>query len=181
MRSLGTGFGADLAWVRPNMWRRRLELRAGDETVATMEWPRRFRSIALATTADGEWIFERAGFRPAHVSVRRAQAETEVARFAASRSGAGTLHLEGGGTIVWKPENFWRTQWGWHDAAGSLLIGFLRRTVGLQVEGVVEVEAGAPTPDRLALLVCLGWYLVVLSGHPGGGVSAGPARSSAQA
>jgi len=181
MRSLGTRFDADLAWVRPNMWCRRLELRAGDETVATLDWPRRFRSIALATTADGEWTFERAGFWPAHVSVRFAGAETEDARFEASRTGTGILHLEGGSTVAWKAGNFWRTRWGWHDAAGSLLIGFRRRTVGLQVEGAVEVEVDAPTPARLALLVCLGWYLVVLSGNPGGGVSAGPAKSSANA
>jgi hypothetical protein len=39
---------------------------------------------------------------------------------------------------------------------------------------VVELEA-AP-PDLFGVLVCLGWYLVVLTGDAGGGVSAGAAR-----
>lgn len=72
MRSLSVDSDAALAWVGPSIWRRRRELWAGDETVATMAWQKRFRSTALATTDDGGWAFERTGFWPAHVLVRRA-------------------------------------------------------------------------------------------------------------
>lgn len=176
MRSLREGLEGELVWTQPSARHRHYELRAGDETVATLDWQKSLGSLALATTADGEWTFKRAGFWHPRVTARPAGTETEVASFEAGWTGDGTLRLEGGETFAWKPGNFWQTRWGWHDAAGSLLVGFRQRTSLLKTEGVVEIEAGAPA--SLALLLCLGWYLVVLSEDDSAASAAGASAGS---
>lgn len=177
MRSLTAEIDGELIWTQPSARHRRYELRAGDETVATLDWQKSAGSLALATTADGAWTLKRDGFWHPRVTARPAGTETEVARFEAGWTGGGTLRLEGGETFAWKPGGFWQTRWGWHDAAGSVLVGFRQRTSMLKTEGVVEIEAAAPAP--LALLLCLGWYLVVLSGDDSAASAAGVAGGAA--
>jgi hypothetical protein len=149
----------DLAWKQTGYCHGEYELRAGDETVATLCW--RGGSLAIAETADGRWSFERPRYRRSWVSVRTAGSGTEIAVFSSHWTGVGTLEMAGGRLFHWSATNLWRSRWVWREADGKELVRFRSRQ-RLRLSGLVERSQGAAALPEFDLLVTLGWYLLVI-------------------
>jgi len=72
------------------------------------------------------------------------------------------LTLTDGWTFTWSPTDFWRTNWQWTGRDGQLLAKFTNQRRFVRQQGMVEVPAIVWSAPELALLVNLGWYLMLL-------------------
>ena len=88
--------------------------------------------------------------------------DAALAEFHPSWTGSGRLEL-GARQLRWVATSFWRGEWAWQDDTGTPLIRYLRGTRRPPVAGRVEIASTAGGLPDLALLVTLGWYLVLLN------------------
>jgi hypothetical protein len=168
MKSIREVAGQTLRWTQPNALRRRYELRAGSEVVATMRWEKTFGSSAIAESADGNWTFRHTGIFRSRISARATGSESEVAVFKPNWRGEGTVQGPAGRSYQWSCTSFWRSQWRFARAEGETLIRVTPGSATFRQTADVHVEAGAAALPDLALLTLLGFYLIVLmSDDPG--------------
>ncbi|HXF06806.1 MAG TPA: hypothetical protein VNM72_15540 [Blastocatellia bacterium] len=162
MRYFREVVGQELMWVQPKRLTRRYELRVGEDVLATLQWQEMFGSLAVAESADGQWTLKRSGFLRARVTIRVAGSDCDSAVFVAGWWGNGILEFLGGPRFIWKPLNFWRSEWAWTGVDGALLLRVKRKFTWTKVEGRVQIEPTAGSVPQLSLLAILGWYLVVI-------------------
>jgi len=151
--------GQELLWVQPAARKREHELRAGDDVVATLRFQR--GSLADAEAAGGHWTFKRQGFWHPRVTVRTAGSDTDIAVFQPRWVGGGTLEFPDGRTVRLSSANFWQSEWVWQDNEKPL-IRFKGRHGIVKARGAVELQPDAVASPDLAMLVLLGWYLILL-------------------
>lgn len=162
MRSIRDVAGQEFIWEQPHALERRYELRAGDETLATLRWQKRLGTLAVAETADARWTFKRAGFWHPRVTVRAEGSDTDLAVFTPGWTGSGTLNTAAGHTYRWIAANIWQSAWRWSDTADTPLVRFASRQGLTRVSAQVEPTSAGEGLDDLPLLVTLGWYLLIL-------------------
>lgn len=157
-----------LYWVQPKTLSREFELRNEVGTLATLEFGTAFGSFATARTSSGEWSLKRMGFFKPVVTVREAGQETNIGVYRPRWTGTdGDLELNGR-RYTFKTSNFWATQFEVRDSADRPLIayraGAKKRTFGDLFKTQAEVIILEPRthPGDLALLVIVGWYIIVL-------------------
>ena len=159
MRPISEIAGQELLWVQPAARKREHELRAGDDVVATLRFQR--GSLADAEAAGGHWTFKRQGFWHPRVTVRTAGSDTDIAVFQPRWVGGGTLEFPDGRTVRLSSANFWQSEWVWQDNEKPL-IRFKGRHGIVKARGAVELQPDAVASPDLAMLVLLGWYLILL-------------------
>lgn len=159
-----------MRWSRPRLLERRYTLQAGDDLLAVLRWESLFSCQAVAETADGTWVLQRTGFFRSRVVVRAVGSDTEVATVRAGWSGTGEIQASDHRRYRWRKAGFWSPFWFLEGEDGLPLVeferAFLRRAAAVRV----QPSAGA-IPD-LALLVALGWYLLVLADDDAAGAAA---------
>jgi hypothetical protein len=157
MRSLDEVGGEDLRWVKPKWLKRRYELRAGEEIVATLA--RSGGSGAVGEWSGGRYSFSQNGWFNQRIYVRgdtaNADADTPLATFTRRD---GVLTLADGRTVLWKKPSVWRSKRLWSDGVTSLVefdpaSGYASPRVTITPEGA--------RMDQLPLLLLLGEYLIV--------------------
>ena len=159
MRAIAEVAGQELLWTQPAARRREHQLRAGDEVVATLAFQR--GSLADAEAAGGHWTFKRQGFWQPRVTVRTAGSEADLAVFHPRWIGGGTLEFPNRTAVRLSSANFWQSEWMWQDSEKPLLR--IKGRHGLiKANGAVEIQPDAVTRPDLAMLVLLGWYLILL-------------------
>jgi len=173
MRAIRDLSGQELRWSSISPWQRRFALHAAGELVARLRWEKAFGSLAHAETASATWTFKRYGFLRPAVSVRVPGSDADVATLEMGWVGRGTFHAPEERKYGWVNASFWRSSWNWIDAQGEPLVlfepEFLKRAAS------VRLAPGATDSPDLPLLVCLGWYLMVLMADDAGAVAAAAA------
>jgi len=159
VRPISEFAGQELLWIQPVVRKREHELRAGDDVVATLGFQR--GSLADAQAAGGHWTFKRQGFWHPRVTVRTAGSDTDIAVFQPRWVGGGTLEFPDGRTVRLSSANFWQSEWLWQDNEKPL-IRFKGRHGIVKARGAVELEPDVVASPDLAMLVLLGWYLILL-------------------
>jgi len=160
MRPLAEVAGEELLWTQPSARKREHELHAGDDVVATLAFQR--GSLANAAAAKGEWTFKRHGFWHPRVTARIAGSETDLVVFRPHWSGGGQLDFADGQTLRFASANFWQSQWVWLEDRDKPLIRFKGRHGLVKANGAVEISPEAVHRPDIALLVLVGWYLILL-------------------
>ena len=154
-----------LLWRQPTITEEGYTLHLGDAedapTIARLRWQGSFTTRALAETGAGSWTFERSGSWRPSVTIRDAHSGAECGLYQ-SKGPGGTLTLADGWTFGWSPTDFWRANWQWTGRDGQLLAKFTDQRRFVRQQGLVEVPAIAWSAPELALLVILGWYLMLL-------------------
>jgi hypothetical protein len=150
----------DLVWVQPARSKQAFELRAADQSEATLSFER--ASLARAVTATQQWTFKREGFWHPQVTIRVSGSDVNVAVFKPGWGGGGTLELAEGRLLRFGAANFWHSQWDWLEPDGKPLVHFKSHPGLLRMEGQVDIESEAASLPELPLLVVLGWYLLIL-------------------
>jgi hypothetical protein len=167
MQSLDAVGGEELRWVKPKRLKRRYELRAGEEAVATLT---RFG----ATGATGEWnggryVFSQKGWFNQRIFVRGDPTTSDAAPLATFTRRDGVLTFADGRTLVWKKPNRWRSKRVWLDGAAPLVE--FDPANGYASPRVTITPEGAPRAE-LPLLLLLGEYLIVRAREDADAVSA---------
>ena len=182
MKNLTEIFGAKLEWREPKATARHYELRAGGELCGALNFRSAWGTLATAETAGGAWTFKRVGFLNPRVTVREAGSEEDLAVYRPRFWGDGQITLTDGATLHWRSLNFWSTQWAFTDSASRPLVTFRSGVQDQKLKDIfrtqatVEVAPAASADPRLPLLVCLGWYLILLQ-HQDTAATAGTVAS----
>ena len=159
MRPISEISGQELLWIQPAALKRQHELRAGDDVVATLTFQR--GSLADGEAAGGHWTFKRQGFWQPRVTVRTAGSDVDLAVFHPRWVGGGTLEFPDGRAARLSSANFWQSEWVWQENEKPL-IRFTGRHGFIKANGAVEIQPDAAALADLAMLVLLGWYLILL-------------------
>jgi hypothetical protein len=113
MRSLYEVSGEELRWEKPKWLKRRYELRAGEEVVATLT--RSGGSTAIGEWSGGRYVFSQKGWFYLRILVgdgATTDAVTPLAIF--TRRGS---VLTDGRTLFWVKPGFWKSRRVWSDGA----------------------------------------------------------------
>lgn len=164
MRSIRDVAGQELSWEPSQTAKYTYELRAGDEVLATLRQESRWGQRRVAETAEGAWIFDKRGVWRPQTLILDVGSGAEAARLARSGwSGKATLDLPSGRHYLWRATNIWRSRWEWQDTQGLSLARMTMKQGFAKTRGTVEIDPlAAATPD-LALLVPLGWHLMLVA------------------
>lgn len=163
MKSISDISSHEIAWVQPDWRKRDFEIRAGEDTVGTLDWKADIESLAIAKSADGVWSFKHGGFMRPWVTVRAEGKDWDVARFHLSNwNGSGFLTLGDGWKIRWGLTNMWGTEWRWDCADGTPLISIKTEPPWEENGGFIKIYPLAETATDISLLTLLGCYLIVL-------------------
>ena len=159
MRPISEIAGQELLWIQPSARKREHELRAGEDLVATLRFQR--GSLADAESAGAHWTFKRQGFWQPRVTVRTAGSDDDLAVFHPRWVGGGTLEFPDGRVVRLSSANFWQSEWVWQDNDKPVIV-FKGRHGLIKARGAVEIQPDAIAFPDLAMLVLLGWYLILL-------------------
>lgn len=176
MKAIASYIDQSLKWTQPQALKKKFELRAGDEPVATLELRSMFGSLGKGESGDGCWTFKRVGFFQTGVTVRPCESETEIAHFKNSTwSGGGTLRLPDGREFR-ATTNFWQTKLDFLDPSGEPLIS-LHSGGLLHLSAEVKVGPKASATPELPWIMMLGFYLIVMMQRDASGAAAAAAAA----
>jgi hypothetical protein len=168
MKSIRESINFGLNWSQPKAMTQAYELHAAGEVVGRLTWLNMTGSLAKAETAEGIWTFKRVGFLSPKVSSRVAGTEKDIALFEPSFTGAGWLNCESGLRLRWKSTGFWHRVWSFSQPDEQPLVSFKSAQTLFKAAAEVEIAHAARDLPELSYLVCMGWYLVVLSAADAG-------------
>lgn len=149
-----------LVWKQSAATQRHYELRAGETTVAELDFLKTFGTLARGSAASGVWTFKRTGFLSPIVTARREGETGDCAFYHPNFSSSqGQLRLATGEAFEFRLAGVW--------TRSAILIDNDRREV-FRVHLKGESSAGAAVEVRLPetpgveLLLLLCWYVLVL-------------------
>jgi hypothetical protein len=155
-----------LLWVQPKWYRRAYDLRddewTGGVVLGSLRWESAWRAVAVAEVGSERWRFSRGGFFRPSVMVAEVGSGARIGAFEGGWNGAGMLSLATGQVFSWRKANWWGSRWEWADPMGTRLALFRRAPASGRQEQV-ELSPATPLAAGGALLVALGWYLIVLA------------------
>ncbi len=154
--------GRPLTWIQKGALHAEHELRAGDEVVATLQWPKALGTLALAVTAESRWTLKRAGFLRPRVTVRSEGHESDLAVYTPAAWRDGAVVFADGRRYFWTHVHFWRGEWAFTTDAEFPVVTFRTHHGLLKASAEVEIAPTAPRRDDVPLLTVLGWYLLAL-------------------
>jgi hypothetical protein len=176
MKAIAAYIGQSLQWTQPQALKKKFELRAADEILATLELRSMFGSLGRGESADGCWTFKRVGFFQTRVTIRSCESETEIAQFKNSTwKGGGTLELPDGRELR-ATTNFWQTKLDFLDPSEAPLISFHSGGV-LHLSAEVNLQPNASTLPELPWITMLGFYLIIMMQRDAAGAAAAAAAA----
>lgn len=164
-----TEYTQNLEWTQPKAMERLFELRSGERVLASLEFQSSFGSLAVAACGEERWTFKRVGFFRPRVTIRREGEQKDLAVYRPKwTSSEGTLEFFGGQTYVFQTANFWATRYVLASADGQVLVSYQSGLEENHLKDIfksqarVEIDPAAANLPELPLLVCAGWYLIIL-------------------
>ena len=156
MRSLYEVSGQELRWEKPKWLKRRYELRAGEEVVATLV--RSGGSKAIGEWSGGRYCFSQKGWFNLRILVGDDAITDANAPLATFTRRGGVLTLADGRRLLWVKLGFWKSKRVWSDGAAALVE--FDAASGYASPQVTITDEGARLTE-LPLLLLLGEYLIV--------------------
>lgn len=166
MKALSEASGLKFEWFKPREDDEFFEMVAAGDTYGSLEVLAGDLSVALARTAEGEWIFLQTGH--GILSIQAPGGGREIGQFRPGFLGHGHLAIRDGADFSWKPVDFQGSAWGWHDLNGMPVMLFHKLGSHSQVgdpllaRRTMELRVPPTLAPKVALLSCLGWYLKVM-------------------
>lgn len=175
MKKLADLQGIPLEWIQPKAFTRSYELRGGKDLIGTLNWVKALGSLAASECADAAWTFKRAGFLHPRVTVRPQGQDVDIVKVDMGWGGKGTLRLEDGLAVPFVGTNFWKSEWAFLGPDNRPIVTFRMKPRFLRRAAIVSVDDSAWRTPHLALMLMLGWYLIVLQADDAAaaGVAAG--------
>lgn len=151
-----------MTWVQTRAMAHDYELHGEGELLATLRWQKAGGTLAQGEADVEKWTFKRTGFLRPKVSVRPLGREVDLGVYSPDFWRDGTLQLHDGRRFLWKHTSFWRSEWAFTTDAEFPIVTFRSKHQLLKAGAEVEIDAAHRNHPDLALLVLLGWYLMVL-------------------
>ena len=153
-----------LRWTQPKALSQQFELQSGTTPIGSLNIRGIARTIATAACGEEHWTFRREGFWRKRAVVLHGDGPKELARFDYNTwNPGGTLRLPNGHTFA-AESNFWQTVFTVRESGGAVIVTF--RTEGVfHLSANVEIHASMYDRPELPMILCFGWYLVVMMQH----------------
>ncbi len=165
--------GQAMKWAKPAKGRY-YELMGNGKLFATLKWEGPLGSLATGRTSAGDYTFKRAGFLLPHVTIRKLGVEQEIGILKMAFSGHGLLELADGRRFSLVKTGFWKPEWSFDDENGRRLCTFRMASKLSGFQADVQLQPAVNTPT-LALLLIIGWYVMILQAEEAASASAGGA------
>jgi hypothetical protein len=151
-------------WIRTDSRERSYQLRDGRSKVISLTWQNIRGTCATAEARSERWIYTCIGYLSKQVIVQSPTTGKTVAIFKPG-AGGGVLRFIDGRTYILKSAHPMRPEMQWQDEQGCTIVRF-NGAFGFDTKsGEVDLAKDIPS-DQLydtAMLVSLGWYLMVSS------------------
>jgi len=160
--------GSTAEWTQPDTFERFFELRSADSLLETLSFRSSCGTLATAEALDEKWTFKRVGFLNPRVTVRVAGLEADMSVYQPKFWGDGLLSIENGPLIMWKPTNFWATDWAFIDQVDNIVMGFKggieqeRLRDIFKIQTTLEIDRTMIYREHIPMLASLGMYLIIL-------------------
>ena len=151
-----------LMWKQVAFGAREFELRAGDDLVGRLYWPKWLSDRAVARCADGVWLIDRLGFFRDKIVVTDMGSRNKVGSFVPNWLGDGRLSLINGRVYQWYKTKAFSNSWAFVDKNDVVLLEIHDWMRCFKHEADVKLRIGAASLPELTLLVLIGWYLVYM-------------------
>jgi hypothetical protein len=155
MNALTEFVGRWLTWCKSSRFHHVYELRAGAEVLARLRWSKIVGSLALAEAGGNAWTLKRTGFLKPQVTLRKKDAQANLAVFTPDWHGTGQVAFVDGHKYEWARRESSDGEWVFSNPFGEELIQVRVATPPLQ-------QADELSDAHATHLVLLGWYLLVL-------------------
>ena len=152
-----------LQWKQIAFGAREFELRAGDDLVGRLYWPKWLSDRAVAICADGKWLIDRLGFFRDKVVVTDVVSRTKVGSFVSDWLGDGKLSLINGDVYQWYRTKAFSNSWAFADKNDVVLIEINDWMRWFKHEAEVKLRIGVTSLPELSLLILIGWYLAYMN------------------
>lgn len=154
--------GREMHWKQPSARKMEYQLLDGEECIAALRFRNSFGSFATAECAEGIWTFKRVGFWHPHVTVRKAEMESDLAIYRNHTwSSGGTLAFPDGRAYR-ASTNFWATQYAIETLDGQKLVSYASIGGMLHLSSKMVLHPAAASLAELPWLAVFGWYLAIL-------------------
>ena len=177
--------GSTAEWMQPKALERFYELRSADSLLATLSFRSSCGTLATADTLDNKWTFKRMGFLNPRVTVRIIGSEEDIAIYQPKFWGDGLLTIDNGPLLMWKPTNFWATDWVFIDQVNNIVMGFKggvdqeRLRDLFKIQTTLEFDRTMIYREHTPLLASLGMYLIILHHQDASAAAAAAAGAAA--
>ena len=148
-----------LMWKQTGFGARDFELRAGDDLVAQLYWPKLLSDLAVAECAAGTWHIDRLGFFRQRTVVTLPGSDLEIASFEPDWLGDGDLVLADGRVFQWYQTKTLCNSWALVSPDGSLLFEVHEGMRWFKHEADVVLHVAVDAMPELPLLILVAWYL----------------------
>ncbi|MFZ5915408.1 MAG: hypothetical protein ACOYZ7_00560 [Chloroflexota bacterium] len=149
----------ELTWKQTGLGARHFELRAGEELVGVMYWPRLLSQRAVAGCAVGKWHIERVGLLRQRTVVSEADSGREVASFEPGWLGDGDLTLADGQVLRWRCTDCLSHAWALTGERGQAVLEVKTWLHWFKYRADVVLHAALDSRPDLPLLIFVTWYL----------------------
>lgn len=150
-----------LEWKRPNILQKTFELSLGADCIARIDWSGSWDDAAIVTCGYERWTFRHEGFLHARVRVIDGISGEETAVLQHKWGRDSYLLFPDGSKFTWSVLKFWKGELGYKDANGNVLLRIKPGYVNGRKAGELTITPQALELPNLALLITLGWYLMV--------------------
>jgi hypothetical protein len=152
-----------LLWKQVAFGAREFELRAGDDLVGRLYWPKWLSDRAVAICADGKWLIDRPGFFRDKVVVTDMGSNIKVGSFVCNWLGDGMLSLVIGREYQWFRTKVFSNSWAFADKHDVVLIEIHDWMRCFKHEAEVKLRMGVKSLPEISLLILIGWYLAYMN------------------
>jgi hypothetical protein len=159
MKNLASVDLNNLLWKQMGLGARNFELRAGDDLVAVIYWPKLLSDRAVARSAAGIWQIDRLGFFRQRIVVSPAGSDLEIASFEPGWLGDGDLVLTDGRVFQWYRTKALGNAWALADQDDNLLFEVHEGMRWFKHEADVVLHVAVDSMPELLLLILTTWYL----------------------
>jgi hypothetical protein len=153
----------ELLWKQVAFGAREFELRAGEDLVGRLYWPKWLSDRAVAKCADGVWLIDRLGFFRDKVVATDMGSRGRVGTFVPNWLGDGKLSLVNGREYQWYRIKAFSNSWAFVDKNDAVLIEFHDWMRCFKHEAEVKLRMGVTSLPEISLLILLGWYLAYMN------------------
>jgi hypothetical protein len=163
MRELRSVDYRQLRWKQVAFGARDFELRAGDDLVGRLYWPKWLSDRAVAKCAEGVWLIDRPGFFRDKVVVTDVGSRVRVGIFVPNWLGDGKLSLTNGRLYQWYRTKAFSNSWAFADKNEVVLIEIHDWMRCFKHEAEVKLRIGVISLPEISLLILIGWYLAYMN------------------
>lgn len=151
-----------MKWIKLKGLRKQYELRSDGDLYATLSWEKTFGSLATCECIDGSYTLKRGGFLHPYVTARKLPFDTDFAKMEMNFGGSGIVQFIHGKSFTFQKLSFWKSNWGFTDITGKMIITITEKSPSYRHYGEVEMEKEARLIKNIALLLIIGWYVITL-------------------